>query len=325
MPLRCAILIVALFAATPALAQPERELPADTTLPTALLERFRADAAAVPDEASFLDLDSVAVPVLVYDRRDLNADGRDEVFLSGLGRYCGASGNCPLWIYTPADGGWRRIHAGGGLGVEVLQTRTNGFPDLMTPSHFSAFETYLSSAAFDGERYVWSGTALLAATRDDTDEEAETQTVFEVRSPVPARTDPATPRTVNLLPMLVDSARGITLAAGYTSCTANLTCPLPRLVLRAPAEFAQRCVTLWIESGNGDFAQAGAPVCGTEEGGATVYHPSAGQWEAMDGAAVLELRSGSRTLSLGEYAREGLSAFAAGMYNVDGRELPLHE
>lgn len=323
MPMRPALLITAaLLAATPAAAQPERDRPVDTTLHPALLAQFRADAAANEEEANFLDLDSVPVPVVVYDRRDLNGDGRDEVFLSGLGRYCGASGNCPLWIYTPADnGGWRRIHAGAGLGVEVRRTKTNGFADLVTPSHFSAHETYRSGYAHDGRTYVWTGTTF-HVSEDDGERE-----VFQVISPVsPARTDSLrSARTVFLRRVRVDSAGDLMLSADYTVCgTAASTepCGAGRILLRAPGRPSAACHALYVAGFDDEFTQSGDRLCATVEGGMMVLRPSAAQWDAIYLSRTTELRSGGGTIRIADYARDALAAFVAGAYSVAGRKLP---
>jgi hypothetical protein len=317
-----AILAAALLAATPAVAQPERELPADTTLPAALLAQFRADAAAVPDEANFLDLDSVAVPVVVSNRTDLNGDGRDEVFLSGLGRYCGASGNCPLWIYTPAgDGGWRRIHAGAGLEIQVRRTRTNGFANLVTPEHFSAHETYRSGYAHDGRTYVWTGTTFHVS------EDGREREVFQVISPVsPARTDSLrSARAVFLRRVRMDSARGLMLSADYTACGSEAStepCGAGRILLRAPGGPSAACHALYVAGFDDEFTQSGDRLCATVEGGMMVLRPSAAQWDAIYLARTTELRSDGGTIRVAGYARDALAAFVAGVCSVEGRKLP---
>ncbi|MBB4634659.1 hypothetical protein [Longimicrobium terrae] len=320
-------LAIALGIAIPAIAQPERETSADTTLPAALLAQFRADAAAMEEEASYLDLDSVPVPVLVYDRVDLNGDGREEVFLSGLGRYCGASGNCPLWIYqAQPEGAWRRIHADGGLSANPQAARTNGFADILVPAHSSAAEMYLTEFAFDGEQYVWSGTTL--EVRGDSDEDE--MIAFQVRSPVPPGPPTISPlRTVTLEPMMVDSARRITLAATYTTCVANTVeeaCFPARFILNTPGTASGgRCFTVHIA----DFAdaedevrQVGEPVCEQERFGVTTLSPTRPQLESIFNAAAVELRSGALTVRIREYPLQGVQSFLLAMYTVDGREPP---
>lgn len=77
---------------------------------------------------------------------DLNGDGEPEVVAQApsveLG--CGATGNCPFWVFQRAGATYKLIlHANGIQNFTVQPTLKDGFHDLVLGSHMSASEQYL--------------------------------------------------------------------------------------------------------------------------------------------------------------------------------------
>jgi hypothetical protein len=71
---------------------------------------------------------------------------------------CSPTGNCDFWIYKPYKGGYRLILETGNVQIfGFLKSRTKGYPDLVTWSHGSAFDSEAQLFRFDGNQYVPSG------------------------------------------------------------------------------------------------------------------------------------------------------------------------
>jgi hypothetical protein len=273
---------------------------------------------------------------VAVERVDLNGDGRAEALVTSQGRTCGASGNCMRAVYqeTPG-GGWRELYNTGAQWLRPLESTTNGWPDLGDAAHFSAFEAYHMTAAFDGERYVWSSTELLAVGPGAAPE--DTMTVrFRVWSPVPPRgSGPPAPRRVTLDE--TPSGAAVAMSAAYDACpraraTPGRLCGQPRLVLRAegtPAPWgAGACFTL---SATADFDVAAAPVGGAlcpvegSGGGRVVLAPTPAQWDALYRAVDASLRAGSFTLTLSEHAHSALYHFVYALYELNGVPTTLED
>ncbi|HEX8431894.1 MAG TPA: hypothetical protein VF625_11420 [Longimicrobium sp.] len=302
-----------LLAALPLAAQ-ERAAPADTTLPPALLAQFRRDAAATPEE-EFLDLDSVAVPVTVSGRLDLDGDGADEVVLDAIGRFCGASGNCPRWIYRPLRGGWKRIFAGGGVELGVEEEGVNGFLDVAESAHFSAYETYRTTYSFDGELYAQSSVVLFVSDREN----REKREAFRVSTPVPERAAAAEPRMAMLAELPVAEGAVVAISADYSTClparaTPGLLCGSPRLLLTGAGA---GCVTLLTGPWNAAPIAAGDPLC-PDRRGVAVLHPSPGQWDSLLRAEKVELRVAGNAAPLAEIPVRALQTFISAVYSLNG-------
>ena len=131
------------------------------------------------------------------------------------------------------------------------------------------------------------------------------------------------------MPVRVDSARGVLLSAEYSACGAAAPangCAAPQMLLRAAERpFPEACVTLHVADFDDVAAQAGGTLCGVAAEGGFALRPSFAQWEAIHAARTIELRSATRTLTIGGYGRDALSAFVAGVYAVEGRTLPSPE
>jgi len=83
---------------------------------------------------------------------DLNGDGKPEVIAQAFGikAGCGATGNCPIWIFMKAANGYQLLldtrdkeGIGGVELITVEDSRTNGFNDLVLASDDSASEKTL--------------------------------------------------------------------------------------------------------------------------------------------------------------------------------------
>lgn len=322
MPIRslAAALLACAVLAVPAAAQSAQ---ADTVVPPALLRQLVADERAEDNEVTE---EEIAPLVSVYDRRDLDGDGTEEVFVAGTGIFfCGASGNCAAWIYRPLPGGgWRRLHGGGGLGLEILEERTNGHPNLMEGAHFSAFEQYETTYAYNGERYVWAGTRKLAFVEDGA--ENEMREMFHVSSTVPERRAGSGPeaRTVTLHDVALDES-GISVSADYAACapaamTPGVLCGRPRLVLtRAGGRPAsgERCFALVVSDWE-KSEEVGEALCAERNASVVALRPTPAQWEAIFGAQTLELRDDSGAVTLGENAVDALRDFLYQVFGLNG-------
>lgn len=84
---------------------------------------------------------------------DLNDDGRPEYFVEARGALCGAA-NCPAWVVQKAGQAYDVIlNAGSVQKIELLDSRTNGYRDIMTRQHGSATDFTEQIYKFSGSRY----------------------------------------------------------------------------------------------------------------------------------------------------------------------------
>jgi len=80
-------------------------------------------------------------------------DGSQQVLVQGPAMFCGASGNCSLWIFTRHRGKLQLILAGGGSVLIVRKTSSHGFHDLATGWHMSAEEEAMAVYRWNGAKY----------------------------------------------------------------------------------------------------------------------------------------------------------------------------
>jgi hypothetical protein len=108
---------------------------------------------------------------------DLNGDGIPEVIAQpvGMNAGCGATGNCPMWVFIKATDGYQLLldtrNKEGYGGVELLtveEARTKGFRDIVLAAHDSASEKtllvyryrnclYRESGCYDANWLSWVG------------------------------------------------------------------------------------------------------------------------------------------------------------------------
>jgi hypothetical protein len=86
---------------------------------------------------------------------DLNEDGVPEVIVQpiGLKAGCGATGNCPFWIFTRNLKGFHLILDTGGQMYRVERSSSNGYSDLAVASHDSASEKTILGFRFKDGQY----------------------------------------------------------------------------------------------------------------------------------------------------------------------------
>jgi hypothetical protein len=91
---------------------------------------------------------------LVAQYVELNRDGRPELIVHGINSpICGAA-NCDHWIYRKTPKGYGLLlEAGAVQQVLPQKTFTNGYRDVMTSMHGSAFDSELALYKFDGKQY----------------------------------------------------------------------------------------------------------------------------------------------------------------------------
>jgi hypothetical protein len=155
---------------TPDLDPDERALLLKTVV--ALIRPFMADL----EISSERELRKIASDTRV-ELVDLNGDGTPEVITQAFGikSGCGATGNCPIWIFIKTANGYKLLldtrDKDGIGGVELItveESRTNGFSDLVLAAHDSASEKsllvyrykdglYRDSACYDANWQSWSG------------------------------------------------------------------------------------------------------------------------------------------------------------------------
>jgi hypothetical protein len=82
-------------------------------------------------------------------------DGSQQILVQGpYAAFCGASGNCPMWIFTTSPKGQLSLALEMfGNAVILRGTSSHGFRDFATSSHFSAYEQYFSVYRWNGTKY----------------------------------------------------------------------------------------------------------------------------------------------------------------------------
>lgn len=79
--------------------------------------------------------------------------GKEQVVVQGPAIFCGAHGNCSIWIFTRESGRLRLVlETGGGIFI-VSKNSSRGFHDVATGWHMSAEEEGFSVYRWDGSKY----------------------------------------------------------------------------------------------------------------------------------------------------------------------------
>jgi len=87
---------------------------------------------------------------------DLNGDGIPEIIAQpiGIDAGCGATGNCPFWIFQKDGEGYKLLLRRMGFWVFTVEpTITNGFRDIVLASHESASERTVIVFRYSGGTY----------------------------------------------------------------------------------------------------------------------------------------------------------------------------
>jgi len=82
--------------------------------------------------------------------------GPEQVLVRGPVRFCGASGNCSIWIFARESRGLRLILGAGGNSLFVSPASSRGFHDLATAWHNSGFEEGVVAYRWNGRTYAES-------------------------------------------------------------------------------------------------------------------------------------------------------------------------
>ena len=83
---------------------------------------------------------------------DLNGDGIAEVIGQGMVG-CGATGNCPFWIFKKTQHGYRLVAESYGQTFTIQKIMTNGFHDIVVSGQDSATESELTVFRYWGGVY----------------------------------------------------------------------------------------------------------------------------------------------------------------------------
>lgn len=87
---------------------------------------------------------------------DLNADGVPEVVAQGMIN-CGATGNCPFWIFQKKAGSYRLLMESYGQTFTIQKTSSNGFQDIVVSTHGSATQSGLVEYHYENGEYKVAG------------------------------------------------------------------------------------------------------------------------------------------------------------------------
>ncbi len=80
-------------------------------------------------------------------------DGSQQVLVRGPALFCGASGNCSIWVFVRHRGQLRLVLQAGGGVLIVRKTSSHGFHDVVTGWHMSAFEEVYTVYGSNGTKY----------------------------------------------------------------------------------------------------------------------------------------------------------------------------
>lgn len=318
-PLALAALLAAALP-LPLSAQPGRPLSVPRAVAEDIASRARAEGA--DDERG----DAAQVLRFTEAReRDLNGDGRPEIFVTGTGPLCGAN-NCSMWVYGRENGGrYRLLLETGGVRLDPERGAARGFRDLRAVAHMSAAESYHTVYRHDGRAYeevakeIHGREGLLA----------------RITSPLAV---PGEPRRVTLQALRAGPGSTLRLSATYTGCapgraTRGRLCGDLRLGLARPAAGGAvlpapgpGCFTLEVAPlddsprHSSQVACEAAPVS-ARGGGALVLRLAPEAWEAVAKAYEVRLVAAGRELRVGDLAEQGLAAFVGRVYELNGVEL----
>jgi hypothetical protein len=141
-----------------------RELTADQSLRNASLTRLEKKSLAAtiagklrpemddhPGIQSEMELQEAALNTRILVT-DLNRDGQPEVVAQGMAG-CGATGNCPFWVFQKVSSGYMLLLDGFGQTFTLQPNYTNGFRDIVVGTHDSAFESGLTVYRYDHGNY----------------------------------------------------------------------------------------------------------------------------------------------------------------------------
>jgi hypothetical protein len=83
----------------------------------------------------------------------LALNGSEQVFVRGPNAFCGATGNCPIWIFLRQDGQLRPVLETLSNGLSVQKTSSKGFHDIATGQQYGALDTEYRDYRWSGAEY----------------------------------------------------------------------------------------------------------------------------------------------------------------------------
>ena len=147
---RVALTLGLLLLPLPAPIAAQATLRPPGVVPQPILAYIRRDTTLGELVAEFRD--SLAAH-LVAEPLDLNGDGVPELVIRGRNAICGAN-NCVAWVYGRTSTGYTRLLSAGSIQhLEPQGRRRDGYRDVMTSMHGSAWDGTLALFQFDGRRY----------------------------------------------------------------------------------------------------------------------------------------------------------------------------
>lgn len=102
------------------------------------------------DSASRLEDEAFSARINLID---LNQDGTPEVIAQAMVA-CGASGNCPFWIFQKNSGKYKLLLDDSAETFTIQKSRTNGYADIVLALHDSAFEQTLDVYRYTNGAYA---------------------------------------------------------------------------------------------------------------------------------------------------------------------------
>jgi hypothetical protein len=93
--------------------------------------------------------------------------GSEQLVVRGTFPLCGATGNCSVWIFARESERLRLLLRTGGSVFIVSANSSQGFHDIVTGWHVSAFETGFGLYRWDGIRYKQSDSYCVQFAADD--------------------------------------------------------------------------------------------------------------------------------------------------------------
>lgn len=83
----------------------------------------------------------------------LSQDGSQQILVRGTRSFCGATGNCSMWIVVRQAAQLRLVLGNEGQRLIVRSSSTRGFRDIAIGLHDSAFEEQYTVFRWDGVQY----------------------------------------------------------------------------------------------------------------------------------------------------------------------------
>ncbi len=92
--------------------------------------------------------------LLRVEQVELDGDRFDEFIVWGKDvRFCGATGNCDVWVFDLANNRVSKLLSSNGIDVEVEKSKSQGFRNIVVRFNGSSYPDSLFDYKFDGHEY----------------------------------------------------------------------------------------------------------------------------------------------------------------------------